>query len=182
MLIGQGHASKKKRHSRSGTMWPHCPAVASGCTRVMVDGRWLCSRHVGPDSGYHSHPEPREQRIQDKCSCVKNSSFWWHCSLSVALFWLLPVFMYFSFTETPRQASAASPRKIKQLLISISKVPLLFILLFFFICSLDTLSSAFQLAGGKYNSHCPPTVLIITQWVDVWQISWPPRSNLCCSS
>ncbi|KAF6714836.1 Sodium-dependent phosphate transport protein 2A [Oryzias melastigma] len=51
--------------------------------------------------------------------------------------------------ETPRQASAASPRKIKQLLISISKVPLLFILLFFFICSLDTLSSAFQLAGGK---------------------------------
>uniref|UniRef100_A0A3B3BG66 Sodium-dependent phosphate transport protein 2A n=1 Tax=Oryzias melastigma TaxID=30732 RepID=A0A3B3BG66_ORYME len=43
----------------------------------------------------------------------------------------------------------ASPRKIKQLLISISKVPLLFILLFFFICSLDTLSSAFQLAGGK---------------------------------
>uniref|UniRef100_A0A671WKP8 Sodium-dependent phosphate transport protein 2A n=1 Tax=Sparus aurata TaxID=8175 RepID=A0A671WKP8_SPAAU len=32
---------------------------------------------------------------------------------------------------------------------NISKIPLLFILLFFFVCSLDTLSSAFQLAGGK---------------------------------
>uniref|UniRef100_A0A3Q2QQX2 Sodium-dependent phosphate transport protein 2A n=1 Tax=Fundulus heteroclitus TaxID=8078 RepID=A0A3Q2QQX2_FUNHE len=39
--------------------------------------------------------------------------------------------------------------KIKQLLINLSKIPLLFILLFLFICSLDTLSSAFQLAGGK---------------------------------
>ncbi|XP_011478550.1 sodium-dependent phosphate transport protein 2A isoform X2 [Oryzias latipes] len=51
--------------------------------------------------------------------------------------------------EAPPQTSEVSPHKIKQLLINLSKVPLLFILLFFFICSLDTLSSAFQLAGGK---------------------------------
>uniref|UniRef100_A0A3P8TDS9 Sodium-dependent phosphate transport protein 2A n=1 Tax=Amphiprion percula TaxID=161767 RepID=A0A3P8TDS9_AMPPE len=42
-----------------------------------------------------------------------------------------------------------SPSKIKPLLVSLSKIPLLFILLFLFVCSLDTLSSAFQLAGGK---------------------------------
>ncbi|KAL2095224.1 hypothetical protein ACEWY4_009943 [Coilia grayii] len=33
--------------------------------------------------------------------------------------------------------------------VSLSKVPLLFLLLYVFICSLDVLSSAFQLAGGK---------------------------------
>uniref|UniRef100_A0A672ZHV2 Sodium-dependent phosphate transport protein 2A n=1 Tax=Sphaeramia orbicularis TaxID=375764 RepID=A0A672ZHV2_9TELE len=38
---------------------------------------------------------------------------------------------------------------IKQLLINLSKIPLLLLLLFLFVCSLDTLSSAFQLAGGK---------------------------------
>uniref|UniRef100_UPI0037E876D7 sodium-dependent phosphate transport protein 2A-like n=1 Tax=Semicossyphus pulcher TaxID=241346 RepID=UPI0037E876D7 len=37
----------------------------------------------------------------------------------------------------------------KQLLINLCKIPLLFVLLFLFVCSLDTLSSAFQLAGGK---------------------------------
>ncbi|XP_018611884.2 sodium-dependent phosphate transport protein 2A [Scleropages formosus] len=37
----------------------------------------------------------------------------------------------------------------KLLLINISKIPLLLFLLFMFICSLDILSSAFQLAGGK---------------------------------
>ncbi|XP_044220633.1 sodium-dependent phosphate transport protein 2A-like [Thunnus albacares] len=47
------------------------------------------------------------------------------------------------------QTSAESPNRIKQLIINLSKVPLLFILLFLFVCSLDTLSSAFQLAGGK---------------------------------
>lgn len=47
------------------------------------------------------------------------------------------------------QTSAVSPDRIKQLLVSLSKIPLLFILLFLFVCSLDTLSSAFQLAGGK---------------------------------
>ncbi|KAL4631337.1 sodium-dependent phosphate transport protein 2A-like [Arapaima gigas] len=38
---------------------------------------------------------------------------------------------------------------IKLLLLNISKIPLLLFLLFMFICSLDILSSAFQLAGGK---------------------------------
>ncbi|XP_070769125.1 sodium-dependent phosphate transport protein 2A [Enoplosus armatus] len=51
--------------------------------------------------------------------------------------------------DSSSQAAAVSPNKIKQLLINLSKVPLLFVLLFFFVCSLDTLSSAFQLAGGK---------------------------------
>ncbi|XP_056239549.1 sodium-dependent phosphate transport protein 2A [Seriola aureovittata] len=47
------------------------------------------------------------------------------------------------------QTTTVTPNKIRQLLINLSKIPLLFILLFFFVCSLDTLSSAFQLAGGK---------------------------------
>ncbi|XP_034546127.1 sodium-dependent phosphate transport protein 2A [Notolabrus celidotus] len=51
----------------------------------------------------------------------------------------------------PGEKADSSPQttRIKQLLINISKIPLLFILLFLFVCSLDTLSSAFQLAGGK---------------------------------
>uniref|UniRef100_A0A3P9N6R8 Sodium-dependent phosphate transport protein 2A n=1 Tax=Poecilia reticulata TaxID=8081 RepID=A0A3P9N6R8_POERE len=52
-------------------------------------------------------------------------------------------------TENSPRTTAVSPGKIKQRLINLSKIPLLFILLFLFICSLDTLSSAFQLAGGK---------------------------------
>ncbi|CAK6956536.1 sodium-dependent phosphate transport protein 2A [Scomber scombrus] len=48
-----------------------------------------------------------------------------------------------------QQTSVESPNRIKQVIINLSKIPLLFILLFFFVCSLDTLSSAFQLAGGK---------------------------------
>ncbi|KAM9357472.1 sodium-dependent phosphate transport protein 2A [Symphorus nematophorus] len=51
--------------------------------------------------------------------------------------------------DSSAQTPAVSPNKIKQLLTNISKIPLLFGLLFFFVCSLDTLSSAFQLAGGK---------------------------------
>ncbi|KAM7389679.1 hypothetical protein PAMP_023642 [Pampus punctatissimus] len=47
------------------------------------------------------------------------------------------------------QTSVDNPNRIKQLIINLSKIPLLFILLFLFVCSLDTLSSAFQLAGGK---------------------------------
>lgn len=97
-----------------------------------------------------------------------------HCAVLSTTFYLFWFFFFF-FTEAPPQTSEVSPHKIKQLLINLSKVPLLFILLFFFICSLDTLSSAFQLAGGKCNSHCSPTVSIITQWVDVWQISYSHR-------
>ncbi|XP_053179539.1 sodium-dependent phosphate transport protein 2A [Scomber japonicus] len=48
-----------------------------------------------------------------------------------------------------QQTSVESSNRIKQVIINLSKIPLLFILLFFFVCSLDTLSSAFQLAGGK---------------------------------
>ncbi|XP_035863354.1 sodium-dependent phosphate transport protein 2A isoform X1 [Sander lucioperca] len=51
--------------------------------------------------------------------------------------------------DSSPEPTAVSPNKIKQLLINLSKMPLLLILLFFFVCSLDTLSSAFQLAGGK---------------------------------
>ncbi|XP_061105326.1 sodium-dependent phosphate transport protein 2A-like [Conger conger] len=39
--------------------------------------------------------------------------------------------------------------RIISLIISFSKVPVLFLLLYMFVCSLDVLSSAFQLAGGK---------------------------------
>ncbi|XP_026214253.1 sodium-dependent phosphate transport protein 2A [Anabas testudineus] len=51
--------------------------------------------------------------------------------------------------DSPHQTTAVTSSKIKQLLFNLSKIPLLFILLFLFVCSLDTLSSAFQLAGGK---------------------------------
>lgn len=51
---------KKKRHSRSVTMWPYCPAVVSGCTRVMVHGRWLCSLHVAQVITLTQNPECRE--------------------------------------------------------------------------------------------------------------------------
>ncbi|XP_071761957.1 sodium-dependent phosphate transport protein 2A-like [Centroberyx gerrardi] len=50
--------------------------------------------------------------------------------------------------STP-QSAVGNPHKIKELFLNLSKIPLLFVLLFLFVCSLDTLSSAFQLAGGK---------------------------------
>ncbi|XP_076021022.1 sodium-dependent phosphate transport protein 2A-like isoform X5 [Genypterus blacodes] len=54
-------------------------------------------------------------------------------------------------TPGETESSEVKPRKIKalHLFINLSKLPLLLTLLFFFVCSLDTLSSAFQLAGGK---------------------------------
>ncbi|XP_054453204.1 sodium-dependent phosphate transport protein 2A-like [Anoplopoma fimbria] len=51
--------------------------------------------------------------------------------------------------DSSPQTTGVSWNKTGQLLISLSKIPLLLILLFLFVCSLDTLSSAFQLAGGK---------------------------------
>uniref|UniRef100_A0A3Q4GX98 Sodium-dependent phosphate transport protein 2A n=1 Tax=Neolamprologus brichardi TaxID=32507 RepID=A0A3Q4GX98_NEOBR len=60
----------------------------------------------------------------------------------------LTVSLLFPPDRSP-QTSAVSPNKIKKVLINLSKIPLLFLLLFLFVCSLDTLSSAFQLAGGK---------------------------------
>ncbi|KAI1902965.1 hypothetical protein AGOR_G00022010 [Albula goreensis] len=40
-------------------------------------------------------------------------------------------------------------RKMMSLFINVFKIPVLFLLLYTFVCSLDVLSSAFQLAGGK---------------------------------
>uniref|UniRef100_A0A8C4HXX7 Sodium-dependent phosphate transport protein 2A n=1 Tax=Dicentrarchus labrax TaxID=13489 RepID=A0A8C4HXX7_DICLA len=46
--------------------------------------------------------------------------------------------------ETPPKA-----QRVKPVVSGLCKVPLLFLLLYLFVCSLDILSSAFQLAGGK---------------------------------
>ncbi|XP_042349675.1 sodium-dependent phosphate transport protein 2A isoform X2 [Plectropomus leopardus] len=51
--------------------------------------------------------------------------------------------------DSSPQTTAVRLSKIKQLFINLFKIPLLLALLFLFVCSLDTLSSAFQLAGGK---------------------------------
>ncbi|XP_055368522.1 sodium-dependent phosphate transport protein 2A [Betta splendens] len=48
-----------------------------------------------------------------------------------------------------KDSAAAASGRSERLLFTLSKIPLLFVLLFLFVCSLDTLSSAFQLAGGK---------------------------------
>lgn len=48
--------------------------------------------------------------------------------------------------------------KVLRVLASVGKVILLLAFLYMFICSLDTLSSAFQLIGGKYISLEPPFV------------------------
>ncbi|KAL7858516.1 hypothetical protein AOLI_G00186180 [Acnodon oligacanthus] len=47
------------------------------------------------------------------------------------------------------EAPHGEKTRMKSLFISMMKIPLLFFLLYCFVCSLDTLSSAFQLAGGK---------------------------------
>uniref|UniRef100_A0A8B9NCN4 Sodium-dependent phosphate transport protein 2A n=1 Tax=Accipiter nisus TaxID=211598 RepID=A0A8B9NCN4_9AVES len=41
------------------------------------------------------------------------------------------------------------PRRVQSICVSLLKVPLMFGFLYLFVCSLDVLSSAFQLAGGK---------------------------------
>ncbi|CAL8355196.1 unnamed protein product [Merluccius merluccius] len=52
-------------------------------------------------------------------------------------------------TGSARQTSTENPPKPSNFCVSLAKIPLLLFLLFSFVCSLDTLSSAFQLAGGK---------------------------------
>ncbi|KAK0134901.1 Sodium-dependent phosphate transport protein 2A [Merluccius polli] len=52
-------------------------------------------------------------------------------------------------TGSARQTSTENPPKTSNFCVSLAKIPLLLFLLFSFVCSLDTLSSAFQLAGGK---------------------------------
>uniref|UniRef100_A0A8C7KK89 Sodium-dependent phosphate transport protein 2A n=1 Tax=Oncorhynchus kisutch TaxID=8019 RepID=A0A8C7KK89_ONCKI len=54
-----------------------------------------------------------------------------------------------STSEKPKPDMELSTNRVRELFINCSKIPLLLLLLFFFVCSLDTLSSAFQLAGGK---------------------------------
>ncbi|KAK0150469.1 Sodium-dependent phosphate transport protein 2A [Merluccius polli] len=52
-------------------------------------------------------------------------------------------------TGSARQTSTENPPKTSNFCVSLAKIPLLLFLLFSFVCSLDTLSSAFQLAGGE---------------------------------
>ncbi|XP_062856835.1 sodium-dependent phosphate transport protein 2A [Trichomycterus rosablanca] len=47
------------------------------------------------------------------------------------------------------QVPGAQWKRTKSLFMNVMKIPFLFFLLYCFVCSLDTLSSAFQLAGGK---------------------------------
>uniref|UniRef100_A0A3Q1GC11 Sodium-dependent phosphate transport protein 2A n=1 Tax=Acanthochromis polyacanthus TaxID=80966 RepID=A0A3Q1GC11_9TELE len=43
----------------------------------------------------------------------------------------------------------SKPQRVRMVASTVCKIPLLLLLLYFFVCSLDILSSAFQLAGGK---------------------------------
>uniref|UniRef100_A0A674ARW4 Sodium-dependent phosphate transport protein 2A n=1 Tax=Salmo trutta TaxID=8032 RepID=A0A674ARW4_SALTR len=45
--------------------------------------------------------------------------------------------------------SQTQAERMRSVFINVSKIPLLFLFLYMFVCSLDVLSSAFQLAGGK---------------------------------
>ncbi|KAK1789271.1 hypothetical protein P4O66_015211 [Electrophorus voltai] len=51
--------------------------------------------------------------------------------------------------QVPGEAPRGESERRNALLIGTLKIPLLFFLLYSFVCSLDTLSSSFQLAGGK---------------------------------
>ena len=62
-------------------------------------------------------------------------------------------------THLPTGACRSDERRLSSVLTSLSKVPLLLLLLYMFICSLDILSSAFQLAGGNLcTPHCPAAI------------------------
>uniref|UniRef100_A0A4W4FRV4 Sodium-dependent phosphate transport protein 2A n=1 Tax=Electrophorus electricus TaxID=8005 RepID=A0A4W4FRV4_ELEEL len=63
---------------------------------------------------------------------------------------LSPVFFpCFAPLPVPGEAPRGESERRNALLIGTLKIPLLFFLLYSFVCSLDTLSSSFQLAGGK---------------------------------
>uniref|UniRef100_A0A3B5K541 Sodium-dependent phosphate transport protein 2A n=1 Tax=Takifugu rubripes TaxID=31033 RepID=A0A3B5K541_TAKRU len=51
------------------------------------------------------------------------------------------MFLYISYCK--------ESKGVKTMVSALCKIPLLFLLLYFFVCSLDILSSAFQLAGGR---------------------------------
>ncbi|XP_058263942.1 sodium-dependent phosphate transport protein 2A isoform X2 [Hemibagrus wyckioides] len=58
-------------------------------------------------------------------------------------------------TDDPRDRR----KKINSILIGVLKIPLLFFLLYCFVCSLDTLSSAFQLAGVLQVKSAVPIIM-----------------------
>lgn len=47
------------------------------------------------------------------------------------------------------------PQKLHRVVVNILKVPLMLVFLYLFVCSLDVLSSAFQLAGGRAGVEGP---------------------------
>ncbi|XP_038627521.1 sodium-dependent phosphate transport protein 2A [Tachyglossus aculeatus] len=51
--------------------------------------------------------------------------------------------------EEGQKSEVGLAEKVRSICISLLKIPLMLIFLYFFVCSLDVLSSAFQLAGGK---------------------------------
>ncbi|XP_070411337.1 sodium-dependent phosphate transport protein 2A-like [Nothobranchius furzeri] len=60
--------------------------------------------------------------------------------------------IHFKFQVTKNQVLTMEPGsrlRVKKLAFTLFKIPLLFLLLYIFVCSLDILSSAFQLAGGR---------------------------------
>ncbi|CAB1421145.1 unnamed protein product [Pleuronectes platessa] len=68
-----------------------------------------------------------------------------------------------------------------QLLIGLSKNPLLLILLFLFVCSLDTLSSAFQLAGDNAVLSSPVAGLVVGILVTVLVLSSSTSTSIIVS-
>uniref|UniRef100_A0A4W6EA95 Sodium-dependent phosphate transport protein 2A n=1 Tax=Lates calcarifer TaxID=8187 RepID=A0A4W6EA95_LATCA len=61
---------------------------------------------------------------------------------------LLPLPQALSTTNSTMETQLRS-EQVKTVLSALCKIPFLFLLLYFFVCSLDVLSSAFQLAGGR---------------------------------
>lgn len=66
----------------------------------------------------------------------------------------------FSFSFSSHSCRVSVPAlstggKVLRVVVSVGKFILLLGLLYIFICSLDILSSAFQLVGGKQGHTCP---------------------------
>uniref|UniRef100_A0A3B3VCT7 Sodium-dependent phosphate transport protein 2A n=1 Tax=Poecilia latipinna TaxID=48699 RepID=A0A3B3VCT7_9TELE len=58
-------------------------------------------------------------------------------------------FVILQFLKVQTMETQSRLPRVKKTALTLLKIPLLFLLLYIFICSLDILSSAFQLAGGK---------------------------------
>lgn len=64
------------------------------------------------------------------------------------------VFFLFHSVLNPIHSALDTKGKVLRVLVSVGKIALLLGFLYMFICSLDILSSAFQLVGGKHtNTH-----------------------------